>query len=59
MNPPRSSPIATYAAANSSPRSPNASGIAADMIRLSSISASRSTRTGDRSGSTQFVAHAV
>jgi hypothetical protein len=38
---------------------PNAVGIAADMTRLISISASISTRTAGWSGSIQFVAHAV
>jgi hypothetical protein len=44
---------------NSHARPSKASAIAADMSRLANISATSSTRTGSRSGSSQFALHAV
>ena len=40
-------------------RSSNASGIPTDMTRLANISPTSSSRTGNRSGSSQFIPHAV
>ena len=51
--------IATYDAANSIDRPPNASGIATAMNRLASISASSSSRTTVESGSSSFVTQLV
>jgi hypothetical protein len=59
MNALRSTCSATYAPANTTPRLPKASGMAADMIRLMPISTSISSVTGGRSGSIQLVAQAV
>ncbi len=44
---------------NSHARPSNASAIATDMSRLANISPTRYSRTGSRSGSSQFAAHAV
>jgi hypothetical protein len=44
---------------NSHARPPNASSIATDMSRLANISPTSSTRTGSRSGSSQFAPYAV
>jgi hypothetical protein len=44
---------------NSHARQSNASPIATDMSRLANISPTSSTRTGSRSGSSQFAPHAV
>jgi hypothetical protein len=51
--------IATYAPANSRPRSPNASGRVADMSRLASITPTSTSRTTRRSGSNQLVNQAL
>ncbi len=51
--------IATYDPANSSARSPNASGIATAISRLASISAISSSRTTGESGSSSFVTQVV
>ena len=44
---------------NSHARPSNASPIATDISRLANIRPTSSTRTGSRSGSSQFAAHAV
>ena len=59
MNALRTTCIATYAPANSSARSPKASGIATAISRLASITASKSSRTTATSGSNQFVIQVV
>ena len=51
--------IATYEPANSSARSPNASGIATAISRLASMIPISSTRTAIDSGSSSFVTHVV
>ena len=51
--------MATNARANINPRSPKASGIATDISRLASITATSTRRTGSRSGSNQLVNQAV
>jgi hypothetical protein len=59
MNALRITWTATYPPANSSARSPNASGIAMAMSRLAAIIAISSRRTGPESGSSQFVIRVV
>ena len=59
MKTPRRSWIVTYAIAKVRALPANASGSAADMRRLSSISTSGRARTAARSRSIQVVAHAV
>ena len=44
---------------NSHARPSNASGIATDMSKLANISPTSSSRTGSRSGSSQFAPHAT
>ena len=50
---------ATYAPANSSARSPNASGMATAMSSPASMTTISTSRTATASGSNQFVIHVV
>ncbi len=51
--------MATYPPANSSARSPKASGIATAITRLASITAINTSRTTGDTGSSSLVAHVV
>ena len=51
--------ISAYAPPTHRPHGPKARGSATDIARLTSISATSSSRTCSRSGSSQFVTHVV
>ena len=51
--------MATYEQAKSSPREPNASGMATAMSRVASMIPINSRRTTGESGSSSFVTHVV